>query len=399
MSQSSTPEGAPTAPVDHHHRRGPLHRIHTSRSLMLRLSTAAMLGTLVVGGVSVLESRKQITVDVDGERVQLVTLSQDVGRALADAGYSVDDGDVVTPAPQERLGDGATVTLRRAKPAVLEVDGREQRVRTTATTVAELVAEHPEIPVRSYVTPRIDQPLPTEGARVVVQTPRTVQVSDNGAPAAPVSAPGGTVGEFLERAGIVLGAQDTVEPARETPLAPDTVVTLTRVVTADETAREQVPAGETTSDDPEAAEGTRTVADPGAPGETEVTYRVTRVNGVETARERAGERVLTPPRPASVRVGTKAAPRAAAAPGVAGGSVWDSIAQCESTGNWSINTGNGFSGGLQFTDSTWLAFGGGAYAPAAHLASREQQIAVAEKVQAAQGWGAWPACTSKLGIR
>ncbi len=87
------------------------------------------------------------------------------------------------------------------------------------------------------------------------------------------------------------------------------------------------------------------------------------------------------------------------APAVADGSVWDSLAQCESTGNWAINTGNGFSGGLQFTPSTWAGFGGTAYAPEAWQATREQQIAVAEKVQAAQGWGAWPACTSKLGLR
>ncbi|MCQ9345713.1 transglycosylase family protein [Corynebacterium phoceense] len=78
--------------------------------------------------------------------------------------------------------------------------------------------------------------------------------------------------------------------------------------------------------------------------------------------------------------------------------MWDTLAQCESTGNWAINTGNGFSGGLQFTDSTWQAFGGGEYASQAWQASREQQIAVAQKVQAAQGWGAWPACTAKLGI-
>ena len=79
--------------------------------------------------------------------------------------------------------------------------------------------------------------------------------------------------------------------------------------------------------------------------------------------------------------------------------MWDSLAQCEAGGNWAINTGNGFSGGLQFTPSTWLAYGGGQYAPQAHLATREQQIAVASKVQAGQGWGAWPACTAKLGLR
>ncbi|MFD5950941.1 transglycosylase family protein [Streptomyces collinus] len=77
--------------------------------------------------------------------------------------------------------------------------------------------------------------------------------------------------------------------------------------------------------------------------------------------------------------------------------VWDRIAQCESGGNWHINTGNGYYGGLQFAPSTWNAYGGTAYAPTADRASRSQQIAVATKVQRAQGWGAWPTCSARAG--
>ncbi|GAA2337621.1 transglycosylase family protein [Saccharopolyspora halophila] len=89
-----------------------------------------------------------------------------------------------------------------------------------------------------------------------------------------------------------------------------------------------------------------------------------------------------------------AAPVAVAAP--ANAADWDMLAKCESSGDWSTNTGNGFYGGLQFTPSTWSAFGGNQYASSAHLATREQQIAVAEKVLAAQGENAWPACSAKL---
>lgn len=71
---------------------------------------------------------------------------------------------------------------------------------------------------------------------------------------------------------------------------------------------------------------------------------------------------------------------------------WDQVASCESGGNWAINTGNGYQGGLQFSPSTWSGHGGGEYAPAAHLASKEEQIAVAERVLASQGKGAWPTC-------
>jgi len=79
-----------------------------------------------------------------------------------------------------------------------------------------------------------------------------------------------------------------------------------------------------------------------------------------------------------------------------GGSVWDRLAQCESGGNWAINTGNGYSGGLQFSPGTWQANGGSG---SASNASRAEQIRVAQRVLASQGWGAWPSCSAGLGLR
>lgn len=88
----------------------------------------------------------------------------------------------------------------------------------------------------------------------------------------------------------------------------------------------------------------------------------------------------------------------AASAGAASGDVWDKVAACESTSNWAINTGNGYFGGLQFTRSTWAAYGGADYAPRADLATRDQQIAIAEKVLEGQGPGAWPVCSGKAGL-
>ena len=82
----------------------------------------------------------------------------------------------------------------------------------------------------------------------------------------------------------------------------------------------------------------------------------------------------------------------------AGTSDWDRIAACESGGNWHINTGNGFYGGVQFTQGTWAGYGGTAYASRADLATKEQQIAIANRTLAAQGWGAWPVCSVKAGL-
>jgi LysM repeat protein len=113
----------------------------------------------------------------------------------------------------------------------------------------------------------------------------------------------------------------------------------------------------------------------------------------------------TPNRTARALIGVSAAGAVIAAPIVVASpaqaaslSTWNRLASCESGGNWSINTGNGYYGGLQFSRGTWRAFGGGRYASTANRASRSEQIIIAEKVLDAQGWGAWPACSRKLGL-
>jgi Transglycosylase-like domain len=107
----------------------------------------------------------------------------------------------------------------------------------------------------------------------------------------------------------------------------------------------------------------------------------------------------TAPAPAPAPSNRAPAPAPAPAPPpppASGANDWDAVAECESGGNWSINTGNGYYGGLQFSASTWSGYGGNQYAPRADLATREQQIAVAEKVLAGQGRGAWPTCGRNL---
>jgi len=116
------------------------------------------------------------------------------------------------------------------------------------------------------------------------------------------------------------------------------------------------------------------------------------------------------PKPPSRHLGRKAitatAVAAGATPLLAAGtahaapeSAWDALAQCEASGNWAINTGNGYYGGVQFAQSTWEEFGGLDYAPRADLATKAQQIAIAEKTLAVQGWNAWPVCSGKAGVR
>ncbi|MGW2487093.1 LysM peptidoglycan-binding domain-containing protein [Streptomyces sp. NPDC001606] len=120
---------------------------------------------------------------------------------------------------------------------------------------------------------------------------------------------------------------------------------------------------------------------------TRSTARVDSARKGRTTAALAGAALLAP-------LGLLAATGNAAA---ADNGVWDRIAQCESGGNWHINTGNGYYGGLQFSAGTWRAYGGTAYAPTADQASRSAQIAVATRVQQSQGWGAWPVCSGRAG--
>ena len=129
-----------------------------------------------------------------------------------------------------------------------------------------------------------------------------------------------------------------------------------------------------------------------------------RHDGKTVSKKRTSDKVTRKPVSRVLLVGTKEERSRSTSSGggstpsasVASGSVWDRLAQCESGGNWSINTGNGYYGGLQFSASTWRAYGGSGLP---HQNSRAQQIAIGQKLQAAAGWGQWPACSAKLGLR
>lgn len=117
----------------------------------------------------------------------------------------------------------------------------------------------------------------------------------------------------------------------------------------------------------------------------------------EVLASRAAPVVQKQQKPVSKPVATTPAKKKAAPANYqAGSGVWDQLAKCESGGNWSINTGNGYYGGLQFSLSSWKAVGGSGYP---NQASREEQISRAEMLKARQGWGAWPSCTKKMGLR
>jgi hypothetical protein len=176
-------------------------------------------------------------------------------------------------------------------------------------------------------------------------------------------------------------------------------IAVTRVTTENVTETTPIAFPTQTRQDPDEYEGYENVITAGTPGARVRDMRIVKHNGVQAYRVITSDRITAQPVARVVVVGTKDRPAAPPSGGGAVGTgVWDRLAQCESGGNWSIDTGNGYYGGLQFSYGTWLAYGGGAYAPTANLASREQQIAVAERLRAAAGFSPWPACARALGL-
>jgi hypothetical protein len=151
-------------------------------------------------------------------------------------------------------------------------------------------------------------------------------------------------------------------------------------------------------------EGSTHVVTGGVPGSENVTYKITYVDGKLKTKKLVGKHVVSQPKAQVENYGTKSRPAppappvssSPAPPSDTSGLNWDAVAACESGGNWHINTGNGYYGGLQFDYGTWLSNGGGAYAQRADLASREQQIAVANRIYASRGSSPWPVCGQYL---
>ena len=381
------------------HKKSQIDRLNGSTSVPLRMATGSMLATLLVGGGLAVVNKKDVTIDVNGQQMDLVTMSNSVEGALRQAGIKIGPDDLIVPSPSERLTRTESIKVRSAKSVAVVVDGQEKTIKSTALTVDELVSEIGSeiggVNEGDLLSKGRDTVIPADGMKLDITRPKVVSINDGGDVTYTQMA-ASNVGDLLRRRNINLNPEDVVTPSITSPVKAGMDVRIDRVRT--DQVRETVPfeAPANYKDDATAFEGDEVVEEAGTPGSKEVKRSIRIVNGKEESNTVISEKEVAPAKPATIKRGTKAK---SSAPSVANGSVWDSLAQCEAGGNWAINTGNGFSGGLQFTPSTWLAYGGGQYAPQAHLATREQQIAVASKVQAGQGWGAWPACTAKLGLR
>ncbi|MFE6644943.1 ubiquitin-like domain-containing protein [Nocardioides sp. NPDC057772] len=340
-------------------------------------------------------SQTDVILSVDGKAKDVSVHADTVGEVLEAQGIEVGDRDAVAPSLDTEVEDGSAISVRYARQLTLEVDGKSQDHWVTATTVGGALAELGRDYDRAELSTSRGAYIGRDGMSLDVVTPKTVQVELAGKKAKKVSVTALTVGDALADLGVELERRDKVSPASDKALK-----TGQRIVFTDFSAKNQGVARETIEapveerEDSSMYEGETEVIDEGSDGVRSVTYRIFYKNGQVVSRKVLEQNVIEEAEPRIVKVGTKE--KAPAANFAGGSTVWDRLAQCESGGNWAINTGNGYYGGLQFNLQTWQAYGGSGYP---HENSREAQIAVATKLRDANGgYGAWPHCSQQLGL-
>ncbi|MDT5071413.1 MAG: resuscitation-promoting factor RpfB [Mycobacterium sp.] len=372
-----------------------LHKLHEARSPQLRLLVATLLVALTFAGGYAVAAHKTVTLTVDGASVTVSTMKSHVIDVVQENGFDVGERDDLYPAANDTIQQSETIVLRRSRPLQISLDGRNSRqVWTTASTVQEALAQLSMTDTAPAAASRGSR-VPLEGMSLPVVGARTVQINDAGV-IRTVRLAAANVAGFLEAAGVPLQQSDTVVPAANSPVADGMQIQVTRVRVARLT--QTVPLAPDNKEVPDVTMNMsrQVVDDPGTPGTQDVTYAVATVNGVETGRLPVANVVIVPARDGLIRIGAKPGTEV---PEVAQGDTWDALSRCEAGGNWAINTGNGFYGGVQFDQNTWERNGGLRYAQRADLATREEQIAIAEVTRARQGWGAWPVCSGRLGVR
>jgi uncharacterized protein YabE (DUF348 family) len=368
------------------------------------------VAVVAVGALSMAQYDKAVSLSLDGATSSVHVFGSTVGDLLAKQDVPVGAHDIVQPAADAPLRDGDTVVVRYGRKLTVTQDGATTDYWTTATSVDGALTELGIRADSAKLSVSRSEPLGRSGLALTITTPKNVTVSVDGG-SKTVASTGPTVADALQQLEVTLGAQDRVSPAPETPLTEGLAVTINRVEKKSVNETQAVAFTVTNQDDATLAKGTTKTTTKGVAGEQTVTFDEVWVDGKLESRTLTNAQVSKNPVGQVVAVGTKAAVPAPApatttpAPppsagnttgaglNLANAAMWDKIAQCESGGNWHINTGNGYYGGLQFAQSTWLANGGADFAARADLASREQQITVANRLYAKSGlqpWGCKP---------
>ena len=366
---------------------------HLTRSkAALGVTIAAVLMAVAATGAGYAAMTKKVTLSLDGKAEEVRVLGSTVRDVLASQDIEVSERDVVAPGLDSKVADGTAIAVKFARPLDVSVDGEEKRYWVTATEVSTALDQIGLGFQNADLSVSRGAPISRAGMDLSVVTPKKLTVKIAGAKAKKKTLTALTVEQALDDLGVKVGKHDKVKPGLDAVLEDGDRLVFTDIRKVTRRVTESVDFGTIEREDSSLPEGETETVRPGEAGSRKVLYKLTIVNGDVAGRKALEVDVLRRPVDAIVKVGTK--PQVVAF--ASGNTVWDQLAECESGGNWAINTGNGYYGGLQFNLDTWRAYGGTGYP---HENSREQQIAIATKVRDANGgYGSWPHCSQQLGL-
>jgi uncharacterized protein YabE (DUF348 family) len=376
--------------------RNRLAHLGKSKSILIVLVTAvalALVGTTV--GYAALN--KEVRLSVDGQTRTVKSMGSTVGDVLESQNIKLGEHDQVLPGPDEKVEDGSAISVRYARPLELEVDGSARTYWVTSTDVESALAEIGRRFSGADLSASRSADIDRGGMSLTVVTPKTLSVKVGNGKTVQKEVAGLTVRHVLRKLDVDFDKNDIIKPSLTSQVDEGDKITVTKVrVVTKKVHGESIDFDTVEREDSSMFDGDTTTVRSGVSGARDVTYKLVYRNGKLFTTKALSAKVTRRPVDAIVKVGTKAKPEPAATNFAGGSSVWDSLAQCEAGGNWAINTGNGYYGGLQFNIGTWQAYGGSGL-PSNN--SRETQIAIATKVRDANGgYGAWPGCAAKLGL-
>ena len=350
-----------------------------------------------------------VSLYVDGSRRLFSTNSQDVGDVLKHAGVKLASGDIVEPAAATSISHGQfNINVYRAHPVLVEDGLRTYHIHSAhqSPRLLALDAGIKTYPEDTYTTGIITDIVENSalGEKVTINRAKPMQVQVDGG-VRTIRTQAGTIGDALKAADISLGVQDTVSQSLGAPVLPGMDVAITRVSEALVTQTQTLPRPVQTITDPTALKGTTTVTNPGSDGQKTVTYRIHYTNGVETSREVVQVVSETDPQPQIVSVGTKVVfagsveywrplVEAAAAANGLDPNMMLRIMNCETHGNASdvssfVINGQHPTGLFQFLPSTWATATAKYGSGTEDIMDGAAQIKIAAAYMAANGTGAW----------
>jgi uncharacterized protein YabE (DUF348 family) len=376
--------------------RSRIAQLSRSKALLATLVgviVAAVAGTTV--GYAALS--KDVTLTLDGETRQVSAIGDTVADVLASEGIEVTDKDLVAPAVDETIADGTAIAVQFGRPLELSVDGESRTYWVNSTDVASALGEIGRRFDGADLSASRGSSIGRSGLTLEIVTPKVVRLKLGAKDLRKRTVTALTVADVLKSMDFEVDKHDKVTPSLATEIADGDKVVVTDIrIATKRVAREVVDAPVIQREDDSMFEGEEEVVQSGRDGVRNVTYRLRFVNGELVARKVVEADLRRKAVPRIVAVGTKEEPEEPTSNFATGSTVWDSLAQCESGGNWAINTGNGYYGGLQFSAATWRSVGGTGLP---HQHSREEQIKRGQILQARAGWGQWPHCSARLGLR